>query len=108
MCQWDKQKSAVESGLRVASLIDEGRRSLNQTSSCVVGNDAGMTSASMYVDFAGAVREARDASPTYERAWAPLAVSRDDDSGAAAGAPPPGKRQPNLLFGVAAVPRRPR
>ena len=55
-----------------------------------------MTIAADYVDFA--VRELRGVSPTYERLA--LAVSRDDELLARLGELPPGKRQPNLLFGV--------
>ncbi len=54
------------------------------------------TVAAGYADFA--VREARGVSPAYERLA--LAVSRDDEVLALLGALPPGKRQPNLLFGV--------
>jgi hypothetical protein len=49
-----------------------------------------------YVDFG--VRDARGVSGVYERLS--LAVARDDDVLALVSALPPGKRQPNLLFGV--------
>jgi hypothetical protein len=52
--------------------------------------------ADAYVDFG--VREARGVSPAYERLA--LAVSRDEELLALAATLPPGKRQPNLLFGV--------
>ncbi|MGN9765611.1 DUF2332 domain-containing protein [Micromonospora sp. SD12] len=55
-----------------------------------------MTIAESYVEFG--TREARGVSPTYERLS--LAVSRDDELLARLAALPPGKRQPNLLFGV--------
>ncbi|MEH0936739.1 DUF2332 domain-containing protein [Micromonospora psammae] len=55
-----------------------------------------MTIAASYAEFAA--REARGVSPTYERLS--LAVSRDDELLALVGTLPPGKRQPNLLFGV--------
>ncbi|MEV0877253.1 DUF2332 domain-containing protein [Micromonospora echinofusca] len=55
-----------------------------------------MTIAESYVEFG--TREARGVSPTYERLS--LAVSRDEEVLALIGALPPGKRQPNLLFGV--------
>jgi hypothetical protein len=55
-----------------------------------------MTTADQYADFA--VREARGVSPVYERLS--LAVSGDDALLALLDTLPPGKRQPNLLFGV--------
>jgi uncharacterized protein DUF2332 len=55
-----------------------------------------MTVAAMYAEFAA--REARGVSPAYERLSD--AVSRDDELLALLGTLPPGKRQPNLLFGV--------
>ncbi|MFC4586772.1 DUF2332 domain-containing protein [Sphaerisporangium corydalis] len=55
-----------------------------------------MATAATYVEFAA--REAHGVSPTYERLA--LAVSRDDEVLALLGTLPPGKRQPNLLFGV--------
>jgi hypothetical protein len=55
-----------------------------------------MTTAAEYARFAG--REARGVSPTYERLA--LAVSQDAELLALLDAVPPGKRQPNLLFGV--------
>ncbi|MGS2614556.1 DUF2332 domain-containing protein [Micromonospora sp. LZ34] len=55
-----------------------------------------MTIAESYVEFG--TREARGVSPTYERLS--LAVSRDDELLALVDTLPPGKRQPNLLFGV--------
>jgi len=56
----------------------------------------GMTTAAKYAEFAA--REAPGVSPAYERLS--LAVSRDDEVLALLGTLPPGKRQPNLLFGV--------
>jgi len=55
-----------------------------------------MTTAADYADFA--TREARGVSPAYERLA--LAVSGDDALLALLDTLPPGKRQPNLLFGV--------
>ncbi len=55
-----------------------------------------MTIAARYAEFAA--REAHGVSPAYERLS--LAVSRDDEVLALLGALPPGRRQPNLLFGV--------
>jgi len=55
-----------------------------------------MTVAGMYADFA--VREARDASATYERLSG--AVARDGALLARIDTLPPAKRQPNLLFSV--------
>ncbi|MDG4808521.1 DUF2332 domain-containing protein [Micromonospora sp. WMMD1120] len=55
-----------------------------------------MTTAEAYVEFAS--REAHGVSPAYERLS--LAVSRDDELLALLDRLPPGKRQPNLLFGV--------
>ena len=55
-----------------------------------------MTLATTYTEFAA--RELHGISPTYERLS--LAVSRDDEVLALVGTLPPGKRQPNLLFGV--------
>lgn len=52
--------------------------------------------AQTYIDFG--VWEARGVSPVYERLA--LAVSRDPDLLERAASLPPGKRQPNLLFGV--------
>jgi hypothetical protein len=57
---------------------------------------ADMTTAGEYAKFAE--REARGVSPAYERLS--LAVCRDDDVLALLDTLPPGKRQPNLLFGV--------
>ncbi len=54
------------------------------------------TVAGEYADFAA--REARGVSPVYERLA--MAVSRDDEVLALLGMLPPGKWQPNLLFGV--------
>ncbi|GAA3341684.1 DUF2332 domain-containing protein [Amorphoplanes nipponensis] len=56
-----------------------------------------MTIADAYADFAA--REARTVSPTYERLAD--AVAADDELLARLGTLPPGKQQPNLLFGVA-------
>ncbi|ASW54145.1 DUF2332 domain-containing protein [Plantactinospora sp. KBS50] len=55
-----------------------------------------MTIARWYAEFAA--REARGVSPTYQRLSE--AVSRDGDLLDLLGTLPPGKRQPNLLFGV--------
>jgi hypothetical protein len=55
-----------------------------------------MTIAASYAKFAA--REAHGVSPAYE--LLSLAVSRDDALLALLGTLPPGKRQPNLLFGV--------
>ncbi|MFC4021807.1 DUF2332 domain-containing protein [Micromonospora sp. GCM10011542] len=55
-----------------------------------------MTIAESYLDFA--TREARGVSAAYERLS--LAVAHDDELLALLGTLPPGKRQPNLLFGV--------
>jgi hypothetical protein len=55
-----------------------------------------MTISEEYADFAA--RETHGVSPAYERLS--LAVSRDDRLLALLGTLPPGKRQPNLLFGV--------
>ncbi|NYF57668.1 DUF2332 domain-containing protein [Micromonospora purpureochromogenes] len=55
-----------------------------------------MTIAASYAEFAA--REARGVSPGYERLS--LAVSRDEELLALLGTLPPGKRQPNLLFGI--------
>jgi hypothetical protein len=55
-----------------------------------------MTTARTYADFAA--REARGVSPAYERLS--LAVSGDREVLALLDTLPPGKRQPNLLFGV--------
>ncbi|GAA4581461.1 DUF2332 domain-containing protein [Planotetraspora phitsanulokensis] len=55
-----------------------------------------MTISEEYVEFAG--REAHGVSPAYERLA--LTVSRDDRMLTLLGTVPPGKRQPNLLFGV--------
>ncbi len=55
-----------------------------------------MTIEQSYVDFG--TREARGVSPAYERLA--LAVARDEELLALAATLPPGKRQPNLLFGV--------
>ncbi|MGC4870307.1 DUF2332 domain-containing protein [Micromonospora sp. DT53] len=55
-----------------------------------------MTTAEAYAEFG--IREARGVSPTYERLS--QAVARDDELLALLDGLPPGKRQPNLLFGV--------
>ncbi|WP_130399730.1 DUF2332 domain-containing protein [Micromonospora violae] len=55
-----------------------------------------MTTAGAYAEFGS--REARGASPTYERLS--QAVARDDGLLALLDGLPPAKRQPNLLFGV--------
>ncbi|MGN9909735.1 DUF2332 domain-containing protein [Phytohabitans sp. LJ34] len=55
-----------------------------------------MTIKESYVDFA--TREARGVSPAYERLA--LAVAEDEELLALVASLPPGKRQPNLLFGV--------
>ncbi len=55
-----------------------------------------MTLAATYTEFA--MRELHGISPTYERLS--LAVSGDDEVLALVDTLPPGKRQPNLLFGV--------
>jgi hypothetical protein len=55
-----------------------------------------VTIAETYVDFG--IREARGVSPVYERLA--LAVARDRELLGLVGTLPPGKRQPNLLFGV--------